>query len=262
MTGQGAVGRGLSRLARSFAIAFVAAFAALAPLATVASLVELPPAECGPLNGLGENADAIALWHLDEGLGPLAIDASANGNHGLVAGAARIASPHACALAFDAADHRVTVQDAASLDVNGPLTISAWLRLRSHGDGIDNLVGKGDAFRLGVGGIAVGGEPLEVLRVTYMFRPGATFTTHSVGEVSLGAWTHVAVTIDAANVRFYVGGALDTSIRSEGAVAGNDVMPLILGAQPGVQVPHLDLDEVALIGRALDAGEIAALAAG
>ncbi|HWT92435.1 MAG TPA: hypothetical protein VN238_05530, partial [Solirubrobacteraceae bacterium] len=76
---------------------------------------------------IADSSPVLAL-SLDEGEGPLALDASANHNDGDVAGAAWAAGRFGAALEFDGEDDWVTVADSPSLDLSSEVTVEAWVR--------------------------------------------------------------------------------------------------------------------------------------
>ena len=71
----------------------------------------------------------VAAFGFEEASGFTVRDASPNGNHGIIAGATRIANGrHGRALSFDGIDDVVTIADSASLDLSTAMTIQAWVR--------------------------------------------------------------------------------------------------------------------------------------
>jgi hypothetical protein len=102
---------------------------------------------------------------------------------------------------------------------------------------------------------------------TDVSRPAAYFTTSGgalravtgTAVLPTNAWTHIAVTYDGANMRFYVNGVQVRAVLRSGAIAatggalhigGNDVW--------GGEFFKGLIDEVRVYNRALSAAEIAA----
>ena len=72
----------------------------------------------------------VGYWPLNEGTGTAALDQSGNGNNGtLVNGPGWTAGLFGNALSFNGTNQYVNVADAASLDLPGPWTVSAWANL-------------------------------------------------------------------------------------------------------------------------------------
>ena len=69
----------------------------------------------------------VAAYPFDDGVGNLAGDLTANGNHGTISGASWTIGRFGAALSFDGADDWVTVPDSASLDLTAGMTVEAWV---------------------------------------------------------------------------------------------------------------------------------------
>ncbi len=72
----------------------------------------------------------VSYWKLDDGQGKLVTDSSANGNHGVLLGNPRwIAGKSGGALNFagEGSKDAVQVRHSPSLDLTGPMTITAWV---------------------------------------------------------------------------------------------------------------------------------------
>ena len=80
--------------------------------------------------------EPAAVWNFDEGEGSTAHDGSGNANHGAVHGATWTADGKiGGALHFDGNDDCVAVPDSDSLDIEGEITLSAWVRPERIGGG-------------------------------------------------------------------------------------------------------------------------------
>jgi hypothetical protein len=79
------------------------------------------------------------IWHLDEGIGPIAYDSSGNKNHGRIFGANWNSGINNSALSFNPFDNDyVLVQDRISLDISSAITIEAWFNPYN----INNIINK------------------------------------------------------------------------------------------------------------------------
>jgi hypothetical protein len=78
-----------------------------------------------------------AIWHFDEGSGPLVNDSSGNLNHGRVYGAEWTTGMNNSALEFDPFDEDyIEVADKSSLDISKNITLEAWIKP----DPLSNLI--------------------------------------------------------------------------------------------------------------------------
>ena len=74
------------------------------------------------------DADVMAVWHMDEGSGATAFDATGNGNNGTLQGDAHFVSGGVAggAVAFDGDGDYITVPDSTYLDVTSSGTLECW----------------------------------------------------------------------------------------------------------------------------------------
>jgi hypothetical protein len=132
-------------------------------------------------------------------------DSSGVGNHGLLAGGAAIVNDpqRGKVLSLDGATGYVDLGNDASLDLSGDsqATIAAWVKVAvSHNH--NTILSKGewkDAYSLLIKGDTTPKDQLWTGNDTSVFSSTA---------VPIGAWTHVAVTINANLTTFYINGQL------------------------------------------------------
>jgi hypothetical protein len=136
----------------------------------------------------------------------------------LSAPAARATTGATLALAGDGS--YLSVANAPELNPVGGITIEAWIRPTSF-DGFPTIVGKsfGSSYWLG---LTTGG------RLRYYTR-GSGSSRDGVRVLTLGRWTHVAVSFDGTTRRYYVDGALDLEEVTPGPLPIN-AAPLGIGA--------------------------------
>jgi chitodextrinase len=194
----------------------------------------------------------VAAYSFDEGSGPVAADASGNGNTGAISGAAWAAQGRfANALSFDGVDDWVTISDAASLDLTTGMTLEAWVFPTAPG-GWRTLVLKEQTSHLAY----------AMYANTDTDRPsGEVFTTSSAdvrgpASLLLNGWTHVAVTYDGAVLVMYINGTPVASRDVSGSIA-TSAGALRIGGN-GVWGEYFQglIDEIRIYHRALTAGEI------
>jgi chitodextrinase len=203
----------------------------------------------------------VAAYAFDDGSGGTATDSSGFGNHGVIANAAwTIAGRYGNALAFNGTNSWVTVNDSAPLHLTSGMTLEAWvfpLTLPAPGCSTPNcawrdiLIKETDRYYIEAssdlnqqpeaGGIFASGKHI-------VFAPA---------PLSIAAWTHLALTYDAAAVRLYVNAAL-VAASPQPAPLTTSTEPLRIGGDSVFgQFFNGTIDEVRVYNRALTAEEIA-----
>jgi PKD repeat protein len=197
----------------------------------------------------------VGAWSFDEGSGTSAKDSSPNGNAGTLGGgvAWTTAGKYGGALSFDGVDDWVTVPDSASLDLTGPLTMTAWARPTTLGSWRQVLL-KESASGLAYALYATndsGNQPSA-----YYSIGGADRAVVAPTALQAGTWTHLAATYDGSALRLYVNGTLVQSTPMSGAVAQSNG-PLRIGGNSvwGEWFSGL-IDEVRVYDRALSPSEV------
>ena len=146
----------------------------------------------------------VAHWDFDEGKGDVLHDRSGNNNHGKIHGAKWAKCGTGYALKFDGVDDYVDCGTGPSLDINGPITLAAWVC----------------PLALPKGEPGVAGKFLESYALTY-YKDGAYYWYISSGGNNVrgpfdpNAWTHVAGTFDGSTMRIYMNGIEFTSRKSK-----------------------------------------------
>jgi hypothetical protein len=208
----------------------------------------------------GFPSDYISYWKFDETGGTTAYDENtANANDGsLMNGAAFFddAGERGRVLSLDGLDDYVDAGNDASLNLQGSLTMAAWI--------------KPDTFGLGSGGrIAERGDGNTAGYVFYIygstlssisyFASGGTFAD-ARSAVTTGQWQHVAVVYDqsAATVTFYKDGSQEGSpIAYTDAPPDSSGYSFIIGNRLDLKRTFDGLiDDLMVYGRALSADEI------
>jgi hypothetical protein len=207
----------------------------------------------------------IAWWRLDEADGNDVADSSGNGHAGRLVGNPRwqpAGGKVAGALAFDGAGDFVQIGDEPAFDLAGPLTMSAWIKVNSFDKRWQALVTKGDtAWRLQ----RTAEENTLAFHCTGITAISGRWSQGIEGKknVNDGQWHHVVGVYDGSTIRLYIDGAPDNSSEASGAIQMNDLAVTIGGnsEQAGREWNGL-IDEVCIIGGALDANAVRALYTG
>ncbi|MFE6236469.1 LamG-like jellyroll fold domain-containing protein [Cellulosimicrobium sp. NPDC057862] len=205
---------------------------------------------------------ARGAWRFDE-TGTSAADGSGWGTDGVLAssGVTRVGGVSGSAVRFDGSSGRVSVPDAAPLDLSGPMTVAAWVRperVATQYVAKKAVLATHDGYEIGLS--AAGKAFFRVNQATSgdTFRANATSSYPVDGQT----WTHLVGVFDGTRVRLYVDGVEQGSVAGPAAIGTND-RPLLLGDQPGGGYPLRGaVDDVLILDRALSPAEVAALAAG
>jgi glucose/arabinose dehydrogenase len=200
-----------------------------------------------------------------EGQGTTAFDASGNGNNaelrnGAGWGPGRVGG----GLALDGTNDFAAIANSPSLAFSDGLTVAGWTRRTAAPTGWHNLVSRQRTTTNADQLFLAFKDATPFFGVT---TPSGTAKAGS-GSVPLGQWVHLAGTYDGARIILYVNGVERARLAKTGALVASS-RPVLLGANANGTDPLAGseflaggLDEVRLFSRALDASEVAALAAG
>ena len=204
--------------------------------------------------------------NLEEASGTKVVDASGNGNHGVLSCnntanptcsvAARTTSgKFGRALSFDGVDDWVTVNDSAALDLTNGMTLEAWVYPTAISGNRTVLVKENtpnsvyylyantsdDSSNTPLGGGVFAGQ--------YQF-------AHGGSTLPINVWTHLAVTYDGATERLYANGAQVASKAQTGSMTVSGGVLRIGGNSIWGEFFKGRIDEIRIYNRALKAEEI------
>jgi len=204
--------------------------------------------------------DPIGYWRFEETGGTTALDSSGNGRHATYHGAAAPGAPGAlptdanAAVAFPGGTGYVDVGRHAALNqLRNDFTIEAWV-LEDAANGSGTVMSTKGSF---TSGYALTLNPGELWFTTY----GRKDYKVTIPRV-LDQWRHFAVAFDASNdAHFYVDGEL-AGVVAGSRTSGTSSQTFRIGRSPYQSASGQYgqffgvIDEVAVYGRTLDAGEI------
>ena len=194
----------------------------------------------------------VAAFSFDEGSGSTVADASGNGNNGTVANTTwAAAGKYGKALSFNGTSSRVTVPNAASLQLSAGMTLEAWVNPATTTAAWRDVIYKGNDnyYLMGTtdhSGVPAGGGTFA----------GANANAFAASALATNSWTYLATTYDGANLRLYVNGTLAATQAKTGAITSS-TNPLTIGSDPiwGQYFNGL-IDDVRIYNTALTASQI------
>lgn len=204
----------------------------------------------------------VGLWHLDEGTGLTANDASGNGNHGTLinmdTSTCWVDGMFGTALEFDGIDDCVMVPDSSTLDGMSVLTVEAWIYIDKDYSGISyaGIVDKtaGATSRSYNLGLRSGKLEWGVVNAS-----NTKVYKRDTVVAPTGTWIYVVGTYDGATIRLYKNGAeLTTGTALTGTVQDSSTH-MAFGQWPGGGGKWFFdgiVDEVRIWDGALTSGEI------
>ena len=200
----------------------------------------------------GQTAGLVAAYGFNEVSGTIAVDASGNGNNGIINGATRTGSgKYGAALVFSGTNALVTISNSATLQLSTAMTLEAWVNPSVVNSAWRDAIYKGnDNYYLEAtstsGNVPViGGTFGASDRVLY----GAAALPNNV-------WTHLAATYDGTTTRLYTNGVQLASQAQTGAMMAS-TNPLQIGGDSLYgQFFQGTIDDVRIYNVALTAAQI------
>jgi hypothetical protein len=197
----------------------------------------------------------VAAYGLNEGAGSQTFDASGAGHTGTITGATwtpngRIGG----ALLFNGTSGRVSVADAADLDLTTGMTLEAWVNPTTL-SGWRTVLMKERPGGLAYTLYAHDQSPHPA---AYINLGGGDRSAIGQSALPLNTWTHLAATYDGAVLRLYVNGVQVGSQATAGSLVATSGVLAIGGNSVWGEYFAGTIDEVRVYNRALTAGEIQA----
>jgi len=217
------------------------------------------------------SAATAGLWLFDEGVGDMAYDSGAYGNHGVLGGEVSGDKPawttgkYGSALYFDGVNDWLDCGSGASLDITGDMTIEFWMKPQDwykNDNTYTTIIMKGanpgDKVTYNIGHPNSGDHGIKF---TYHNNGWVDVHDNSAITYTMDQWYHMAVVVDEANdnVKFYRDGTLLSSISNDfdlkPMLSNNN--PLVMGRfSQSVEWYNGALDEVRLSDIALSRDDL------
>jgi endonuclease/exonuclease/phosphatase family metal-dependent hydrolase len=216
----------------------------------------LSDAEVAALAAESPSETSDAWWKLDDGAGITAADSSGANDGSLASTPTWTAGGRVNgALTFDGTDHVVVTAPDAALRPTAAYAISAWVRYTTAGSSGSEVASMGDSYALRV---------LPDGNVRTWFYDGTTWKTLSTSGVNTkdGLWHHLVGQYDGGQLKLFVDGVEKGALTAAGTIAYTLGGSFYLGRHGTSAARYFTgtLDEVRVFGRALQPGEISALA--
>ena len=206
----------------------------------------------------GDQDGLVAHWTFDEGKGTVARDASGNGNHAQIHGAAFVEFDKGFALQFDGKDDYVDCGKPPSLNIEKAGTIVLWFKPQAVQGGLFSRSSGGgwadERFVLSFKDY--GGERAFL----YCVGDGKTYSYAHMPLPRMNAWSQAAVVVSGRRISVFRDGIL---VRANvvGFAPKFADFPLLLGKSQGLGPPFLKglIDDARVYNRALPQSEIISL---
>jgi hypothetical protein len=203
------------------------------------------------------NAELVGYWKLDEGSGNVAYDLSDYTNDGTINGGPEwVIGKIGAALEFDGSDDYVDCGNDPSLNINGKITVAAWVKTTSTAHGY--FVSKGTVWDE-IGHYAIGQE--YNVPLTFQFEiagSGGAVELDSNVAVNDGQWHHIVGVYDEPVIKVYVDGVEENTMTGSNSLTGSAVGGLTIGQRGSGNIIGGTIDEVRIYNQALTEPEILA----
>jgi PKD repeat protein len=195
----------------------------------------------------------VAAYGFNESSGTRVEDVSGKGNHGTISGATRTSNGrYGRALNFDGTNDWVTVNDAASLDPTGGMTLEAWVYPTATPTNWRTVIMKERSGDLSYS-LTANSDRNQPATTVFV---GGGRTLYGGSQLAVNTWTHLAATYNGSTQRLYVNGSQVASRSQSGGMQVSSGALRIGGNSVWGQYFRGRIDEVRIYDRALSASEI------
>ena len=149
------------------------------------------------------------IWHFDEGRGDIVREATGSGNDGKLndPGIKWTEGKVNNGLAFagsNAHPHWINVPHSPDMDIQKAITMEAWVFPKEISPGRPTIINKSSSYHLRLDVTS------QVAVRLYGLEPKGYQFSNS--RVKLNEWTHIAVTYDGTEIKFYINGEQDKNV--------------------------------------------------
>jgi PKD repeat protein len=197
----------------------------------------------------GRPGGPVAAYGFEEGTGTSAADLSGNGNSATINGASWVSGKYGKGLSFDGTTGVVLVNDSATLDLTGAMTLEAWVYPMAINGGWQSVIFKPmDPAFTSLSYVLHGAS--RTTSVPSFATSGSSANLFGPAVLTANSWSHLAATYDGTTMQLYVNGTQVASQPQTGGVT-TSTEPLRIGmGWSGI------IDEVRIYNRALPLSEI------
>ena len=202
---------------------------------------------------VGTTTAPIAYWRLDKGAGTTGYDDTTNSNDLAISGASWTTSgKFGNALSFDGANDVATSSNSTSINIQGNLSISAWVKATNFATTTQQWIVHKDS---GTAGYAFGfGTTANTMALKI---DGTNYESDTTFSLSNSTWHHFGATLSGTSTIFYLdgkvlGGVVDAT---NGPPGDSSAQILRLGSDGSNYFSGV-LDEIMIYNYARTAGEI------
>ena len=195
-------------------------------------------------------ASLVSYWKMNNNWNDSKSSNHGTGQNGVTFSTSAKVGTHAGS--FDGSDDYVTMGSPTSLNITGPLSISAWVYVNAF-NSYDGIVVKG---------FATSGYSIHIrsdLSLWFEIDNAGTRAAYNPPESVLipGSWNHVAATYNGSVMRIFVNGReAGTGLSSTVNPAADVTEEVIVGKRPGNGTLNGKLDDLAIWSTALTPTEI------
>ena len=228
--------------------------------ATTTATCDIDPASC-------VNSGLVGYWDFDEMGGTTARDKSGNGNTGTLGGGTAAyrpswsqgvqplsgGKPGGGALKFDGVDDWVDAGNGTSLNINPPITYTAWIKPHDYGGAVIYYFltkGSGSSgINFGISRISYGSIPAKSLLLF-----NGSFSVYTPSAITFDVWNHVTFTNNGTVTKLYING-VEMASGSQTLINASGINQLIGKRSDYGNYGGL-IDDVRIYNRALSEAEI------